>query len=150
MTTASPIASVDDDLRRFDESVEFTSSIRKKLVSKLESVVDSLSFDKENMTARDIEVRVGAINALDSILKSHESSHASKVKVKLQNKGLDLQNDVKGTIVEALKNISVTIGNKNTSPVIATDSVDHTKLEDIVKENCEPISEDELTECTKE
>jgi hypothetical protein len=141
------ISSIENDIELYDALIKKTTAKREALVGKLSQMVDTIQVDVREKSSKQLESEIGVITALDSLLKSHENSLASSIKVKLQNKITSSDLEVKEQVVEILKHVSITKGKSNSSPDIKLNQHDikESMLEDIVAKNCVPISDAELT-----
>lgn len=127
-----------EEFSGYEELVKSNTELRKKLITQLTGVVDKITIDNDEK-ASSIEAKMAVFSTVDGILKSLEGSHSSSIKLKLQNKAIAVDENVKDKIVEVLKNIKIT-GGANGAPLISGMG----SLEEVVKERqLEPISEGE-------
>lgn len=111
-----------EDIRLLTEFSNSNHNVRKKIISKLECVVDNLDLRPNDDKAMLTEAKLGVITTLLKALDDAEGSKISMIKVKQKSKDdKEREDDLKmisRTVVEYVKSISTNIANQtNTTPI---------------------------------
>jgi len=117
-----------EDIKLLNEFASNNHDVRKKIITKLEDVVDSLDLNPNEDKAMLTEAKLGVINTLLKALEDSESSKISLIKVKQKSKADQEREDdlkmISRTVVEYVKSIST-----NMSKPTNTNPMDDSKLD---------------------
>jgi len=131
---------LDELFNQYDTTVDSVVTRREKLIKKLELITDELHLGSED-SASMLEAKVSLINSYNQILKGQEGSQIDKVKLRLQDKRLDVAKDVQQHITEALKRINIASIKNNA--IAQSEDVDSI-ISSVALTQCDPIEDDEL------
>jgi len=111
-----------EDIRLLNEFASNNHEVRKKIITKLENVVDSLDLNPNEDKAMLTEAKLGVINTLLKALEDSEGSKISLIKVSQKSKADQVREDdlkmISRTVVEYVKSISTNISEQaNTNPM---------------------------------
>lgn len=99
------ITSIRTDMEKMDKIFDRTYTVREKIISKLESIVDTMKIDPDDKPSS-IEAKVGIINTLASQLNDTDKQQLNRVGIKSKIEAEESDTDHKKAVAEYLKNMS--------------------------------------------
>jgi CRISPR/Cas system CSM-associated protein Csm2 small subunit len=98
--------SIEHDLSKLDKTYDYTYDIRHMVISKLHTAINEMKFDIDNMPAKDIEAKMGVVNALSAQLNDIDKQQYNRIAIKSKIEAGENSNDYKKAVAEYLKRMS--------------------------------------------
>ena len=138
---------IEQDIRKFDNHLIKTDSIRAKIIGKLETAVDQLTLDPDKENFKAVEAKMNIINSLMKALNDSESSKISGINLKQKSKNDKEQEDtlktISRTVAEYAKKIDISsaifgrMSNSTSEETTSSSSIDEKFDQVVVQEGIE-------------
>jgi len=106
---------IEKDLERLEMSASKTDSTRQLVISKLSTIVETMSIDPDNDKAMAIEAKRGIIDSLLRALNDVDSQKKSILQLKQKKKDAEVSEDsikmIGRTVAEYMKSIDMKLNN---------------------------------------
>ncbi len=101
------MSTLEDKFQELDKTLAYTDDLRTQLLNKTHAAAMKLDLNGD-MSASILESRIGAISAVDSLLKSKEAASVTGIKLAISNKAADTAEANQELIAGVLQSISLT------------------------------------------
>jgi hypothetical protein len=138
----STFTSIERDMSKLDKTYDYTYEVRQSIITKLYTAVNDMKLDIDNLPAKDVEAKMGVINALSGQLNDIDKQQYNRISIKSKIEMDGNTNDYKKAVAEYLAKMSSKSANDKYEAQ-DTEALDQTIIDRFGEESIE-ITDGEL------